>query len=68
MGKNKIKAYPLRLDSELMEKVRAIAEQEDRPLSKQLERIIREYISAYEQQHGTIKNLNIIDNKGTINM
>lgn len=68
MGTYKNKAYPLRLDSELMEKVRAIAEQEDRPLSKQFERIIREYISDYEQQHGTIKNLNIIDNKGTINM
>ena len=68
MGTYKNKAYPLRLDSELMEKVRAIAEQEDRPLSKQFERIIREYISNYEQQHGTIKNLNIIDNKGTINM
>lgn len=68
MGTYRNKAYPLRLDSELMEKVRAIAEQEDRPLSKQFERIIREYISDYEQQHGTIKNLNIIDNKGTINM
>lgn len=68
MGTYKNKAYPLRLDGELMEKVRAIAEQEDRPLSKQFERIIREYINDYEQQHGTIKNLNIIDNKGTINM
>ncbi len=68
MGTYKNKAYPLRLDNELMEKVRAIAEQEDRPLSKQFERIIREYINTYESEHGTIKNLNIIDNKGTINM
>ena len=68
MSTYKNKAYPLRLDNELMEKVRAIAKQEDRPLSKQFERIIREYINTYESKHGTIKNLNIIDNKGTINM
>lgn len=68
MGTYKNKAYPLRLDAEIMDKVRAIAEQEDRPLSKQFERIIREYVNAYESEHGTIKNLNIIDNKGTINM
>lgn len=37
-----------------MDKLRKLAEQEDRPLSKQIERIVREYIQAYEQEHGEI--------------
>lgn len=55
MGTYKNKAYPLRIDNELMEKVRILAEQEDRPISRQLERIIKEYIQQYEQEHGEIK-------------
>lgn len=54
MGEYKNKTYPLRLDNELMTKLRKIAENEDRPLSKQLERIIRTYISEYEKKNGTI--------------
>lgn len=54
MGEYKNKAYPLRLDNELMEKVRIIASNEDRPLSKQFERIIKLYISDYESEHGVI--------------
>lgn len=55
MGQYKNKTYPLRIDNTLMEKTRFIAELEDRPLSKQLERIIREYINQYEQENGTIQ-------------
>lgn len=55
MGQYKNKAYPLRLDNELMEKVRTIAEQEDRPISKQMERIIKEYVENYESKNGNIK-------------
>ena len=51
MGEYKNKTYPLRLDNNLMNKLRKLAEQEDRPLSKQIERIVREYIQAYEQEH-----------------
>lgn len=54
MGEYKNKTYPLRLDNNLMDKLRKLAEQEDRPLSKQIERIVREYIQAYEQEHGKI--------------
>lgn len=54
MGEYKNKTYPLRLDNNLMDKLRKLAEQEDRPLSKQIERIVREYIQAYEQEHGEI--------------
>ena len=54
MGEYKNKTYPLRLDNNLMDKLRKLAEQEDRPLSKQIERIVREYIQAYGQEHGEI--------------
>lgn len=55
MGKYKNKAYSLRIDENLMNKVKAIAEKEDRPVSKQLERIIRQYVEEYEQENGHIK-------------
>lgn len=55
MGQYKNKTYPLRLDNELMEKIRIIANQEDRPISKQIERVMREYVKQYEQEHGTIQ-------------
>lgn len=54
--------------NEVIEKFKIVSEAENRSMSKQLEYIVKEYISKYEQKHGTIKNLNIIDNKGTINM
>ena len=61
MGKNKNKAYPLRLEEDLMNKIKAIAEEEDRPVSKQIERMLKDYINRYENEHGTIntKNINI---------
>ena len=54
MGEYKNKTYPLRLDNNLMNKLRKVAEQEDRPLSKQIERIVREYINEYEKENGEI--------------
>lgn len=51
MGKYKNKAYSLRIDEELMKKVKMIAEKEDRPVSKQLERIIRQYVEQYEREN-----------------
>lgn len=54
MGKYKNKAYPLRIDDDLMDKVRKIAEKEDRPVSRQLERIIKQYVEQYEKEHGRI--------------
>lgn len=71
MGTYKNKAYPLRIDNELMEKIRIISEQEDRPISRQLERIIRDYIEDYESEHGSItiqKTINIDENHGTKNI
>ena len=69
MGVHTNKAYSLRLDNELMDKIKKIAEKEDRPLSKQFERIIRQFVDEYEQKNGNINTVNIgRDNNGTINM
>lgn len=56
MGKYKNKAYSLRIDENLMKKVKMIAEEEDRPVSKQLERIIKLYVEQYEKEHGRINS------------
>lgn len=55
MGEYKNKAYTLRLNNELMSKVRKLADKEDRPLSRQLEKIVKEYIAEYETEHGPIE-------------
>ncbi|MDE6601350.1 MAG: ribbon-helix-helix domain-containing protein [Lachnospiraceae bacterium] len=56
MGKYKNKSYSLRIDDELMKKVKMIAEAEDRPVSKQLERIIKQYVEQYEQKNGRLNS------------
>ncbi len=56
MGKYKNKSYSLRIDDELMKKVKMIAEAEDRPVSKQLERIIKQYVEQYEKVNGRINS------------
>ena len=66
MGTYKNKAYPLRLDSDIMDKIRVIADNEDRPVSKQIERMLRQSIEQYENEHGTVK-INMVKNDGTIN-
>lgn len=51
-------------------KFKEIAHIENRSVSNLLETLIIQKIESYEKQNGEIKikNLNIIDNKGTINM
>lgn len=71
MGTYKNKAYTLRIDNELMEKLKQCCIKEDRTVNKQIERLVREYINSYESEHGRIdiqKTLNMGDNHGTINM
>lgn len=55
MGKYKNKSYSLRIENELMNKVKALADIEDRPTNKQIERILREYIKKYEEENGIIQ-------------
>ena len=54
MSKYKNPTYSLRIDYRLQCKVRAIAESEGRPISMQYERIVRDWITEYEQEHGEI--------------
>lgn len=65
MGNYKNKPYTLRIDNELMDKIRTIAIAEDRPVSKQLERMLKEQVKQYESEHGNIK-INMLKNDGTI--
>lgn len=51
----KNKTYPLRINNELMDKIKEIAKKEDRTINKQIERIVRDYIKEYEDANGIIK-------------
>lgn len=54
MGTYKNKAYTLRIDNTLMEKLKICCEAEDRTVNRQIERLVREYIQNYESEHGEI--------------
>lgn len=51
-------------------KFKQIAENENRSISNLLQTLVFNKITEYEKEHGTIniKNINVIENKGTINM
>ena len=62
MGEHKNKTYPLRIDNNLRLKVEYIANIEDRKISQQYERIIKNFIAEYEANHGEL----IIEEGGTV--
>lgn len=47
-------SYPLRLDEDIMEKLKVIAESNSRSLNKQLEFILKNYLLEYEQTNGEV--------------
>ncbi len=47
-GNYKNKAYPLRIDEALMERIKDIAAKEDRTTNKQIEKILREWVEQYD--------------------
>lgn len=51
----KNKAYSLRLPNEMQEKIKIIAQKENRKISQQYEIIVRNFINDYEAVHGEIK-------------
>lgn len=55
MGEYKNKTYPLRIDNELMDKIRIIAKIEDRKINQQIERMLRKEVNDYEATHGEIE-------------
>ncbi|NLW78995.1 MAG: Arc family DNA-binding protein [Ruminococcaceae bacterium] len=58
MEKIAIPRYTLRIDAALLEKLRFIAAYNDRSANKELERMIRKHVEAFEKEHGVIKTDN----------
>lgn len=54
MGIYKNKAYPLRIDINIMEKLKVIAKENGRTTNKQIESVLKEYLKDYEENHGEI--------------
>lgn len=46
--------YPLRIPKEIMEKGKVVARENGRSLNKEIEIILKQHISSYEQEHGEI--------------
>ena len=46
--------YIMRIDSEYFSKLKQLSKNESRSINKQLEFIIKEYITKYEKENGTI--------------
>lgn len=55
MGEYKNKTYPLRIENELMDKIRIIAKTEDRKINQQIERMLRKAVNDYEAVNGEVK-------------
>lgn len=47
-------SYPLRLDEDIMEKLKVVADLNSRSLNKQLEFIVKNYLLEYENTNGKI--------------
>ena len=50
-----INPYPLRVEPELMEKLRVVARDHSRSVNKEIEMLVREHIAAYEAEKGKIE-------------
>lgn len=55
MGKYKNKAYPLRIDGTIMDKLEIIADNNSRSKNKEIEFALKRYVDVYEAQYGEIK-------------
>lgn len=53
MDKHINKAYSLRIDSEIMDKIKIIAKKENRYANKQIEYILKKYIEQYEAEQAS---------------
>ena len=50
-----INPFPLRIEQDLLEKLRVIADDNSRSLNKEIEYIIKKEVEKYEKEHGEIK-------------
>lgn len=46
--------YPLRINKDLMTKVKYIAKDNGRSVNKEIEMVLKRYVADFEQQNGTI--------------
>ena len=58
-GKNKIPQTGLRIDPELMDKLKVIANENGRSRTKEIEQLIIGHIKEYEQDFGEIKSKDV---------
>ncbi|ACM61079.1 ParD-like antitoxin of type II ParDE toxin-antitoxin system [Caldicellulosiruptor bescii] len=49
------KAYTLRIDETLLDKIRVIAEKNKRSINAQIEYLIQQCVEEFEAEHGEIK-------------
>lgn len=47
--------YSLRIEPELMEKLRVVAKDHGRSVNKEIEMLVREHVAAYEAEKGEVK-------------
>ncbi len=50
-----INPFPLRIEQELLEKLRVIADDNSRSLNKEIEYIIKKEVEKFEKENGEIK-------------
>ena len=63
--------FVIRTEQEIIDKITAIAKENERSTTQEIVYLIKQRIKDYEQAHGTIttnKTINMQDNNGTINM
>jgi len=53
--KNDLPRYTMRINRELLDKLRYVAEYEGRTINKELEQLVKKRIETFEQEHGEIK-------------
>jgi hypothetical protein len=53
--KNDLPRYTMRINRELLDKLRYVAEYEGRTINKELEQLVKRRIEKFEQEHGEIK-------------
>ena len=46
--------YPLRLEREVMSKLRVVAKENGRSINNEIEICLKRYVEAYEKEHGPI--------------
>lgn len=48
-------SYPLRIDDDLKEKMKYVADYNGRSLNKEIEQVMKKAVASFEQTHGEIK-------------